>query len=294
MAESVIYLGLQFNKEGYCPSPVILPKIENHQVPTSPRDVQSFLGKINYYSTHIPNLAAVAAPLYLLTQKAVPFVWKTQHQESFEKLKAAFESNIVLTPVQPGTNFDLYTDASGVACGAALLQNNKPIVYYSKKFSPVEQRYSAHEREALPIATAIKHFRVILTGATFRLFKDHKPLNHWLTRPPVNDRHARWLVSLQDMNFDIHYVEGKYNVLADFLSRPIGAEKSSFEVLHNEVNVNAIALGVLSEKLRDAQTDSFVKSCNIEPTCLKVIDGYYITNESGRLSLLDPSEFTEV
>ena len=81
--------------------------------------------------------------------------------------KAAFESNIVLTPVQPGTNFDLYTDASGVACGAALLQNDKPIEYYSKKFSPIEQKYSAHEREALAMVTAIKHFRVILTGATF-------------------------------------------------------------------------------------------------------------------------------
>ena len=48
------------------------------------------------------------------------------------------------------------------------------------------------------------------------------------------------------------------------------------------------------KKLRDAQTDNFIKSCNIEPTGLKVINGYHFTNESGKLRLLVPPEFTEV
>ena len=45
---------------------------------------------------------------------------------------------------------------------------------------------------------------------------------------PVNDRHARWLVTLQDMTFTIHYVKGEDNVLADLMSKPDGIEKSSF------------------------------------------------------------------
>ena len=146
----------------------------------------------------------------------------------------------------------------------------------------------------MAIVSAAKHFRVILTGAVFRLFTDHKPLVQWLNRPPVNDRHARWLVTLQDMNFDIHYVEGKNNVLADLLSRPPGVEKSSFEALHKEVYVNAIALGVLSEKLREAQTDGFIESCKIEPEFHKVIDGYHFTDDSGEMRLLATPGFAEV
>ena len=140
----------------------------------------------------------------------------------------------------PGSNFDLYTDASEVACGAALLQDDKPVEFYSHRLSPVEQRYSAHEREALAIVHSIKHFKVILQGYKFRIFTDHKPLTYWLSRPSANDRHARWLVSLQDMDFSIHYVKGIDNVLADLMSRPAGVNKSSYAQLHNDIQINAI------------------------------------------------------
>ena len=293
MADSVIYLGLQFDKFGYRPSPTVLPQIEAYLVPASRKDVQSFLGKINYYRTHIPNLAKIAAPLYDLTQKTSSFVWGKKQQESFDKLKQAFKARLVLVPVRPNASFDLYTDASGIACGAVLLQEGEPVEFYSRKFSPVEQRYSAHEREALAMVVAIKHFRVILRGNTFRVFTDHKPLLYWLTRPPANDRHARWLVTLQDMTFDIHYVKGVDNVLADLMSRPTGIAKSSYEDLHDQVSINSVSMGILSERLRDAQTEEFVATCKIAPEYLKIIDGFHYTNETGHLRLLVPQEFTE-
>ena len=166
-------------------------------------------------------------------------------QEAFDKLKLAFKASLVLVPVKLGGSLDLYRDASGIVCSAVLLQKGEPIEFYSRKFSPVEQRYSAHEREALAMVTPVKHFRVILRGSTFRVYTDHQPLVYWLTHPPVNDRPARWLVALQDISFDIHYVKGIDNVLADLMSRPNGIDKSSYEELHDEVRVNAISLGVL-------------------------------------------------
>ena len=180
-----------------------MPQIESYERPTTRKHVQSFLGKINYYRAHIPNLAKIAAPLYDLTKKSNDFRWGSDEQQSFEDLKCAFKARIVLAPIRNGVEYKLYTDASGIACGAVLMQEAKPVEFYSRKFSPVEQRYSAHEREALAMVTSIKHFRVILQGNSFELYTDHQPLTYWLERPSVNDRHSRWIVALQDMDFKV-------------------------------------------------------------------------------------------
>ena len=66
---------------------------------------------------------------------------------SIRDLKVAFKARIVLVPIRVGANFKLCTNASGLACGAVLMQEDKPLEFFSRKFSPVEQRYSAHERE---------------------------------------------------------------------------------------------------------------------------------------------------
>ena len=101
--------------------------------------MQSFLGKVNYYRTHIPDLANIAAPLYGLTKKNNGFRWGQHQQVAFDKLKLAFKSRLFLV----GSTYDLYTDASGVACGAVLLQEGEPVEFYSRRLTPVEQRYSA-------------------------------------------------------------------------------------------------------------------------------------------------------
>ena len=51
-------------------------------------------------------------------------------------------------------NFTLQTDASGLGCGAKLLQNNKVVEYCSHKFSPAETRYSTNEQEGLALFMA--------------------------------------------------------------------------------------------------------------------------------------------
>ena len=100
------------------------------------------------------------------------------------------------------------------------------------------------------MVVAVKHFMVILRGNTFRVFTDHKPLLSWLTRSAANDRHARWLVTLQDMTFDIHYVKGVDNVLADLMRRPTGIAKSSYEDLHDQVSINSVTTLASAQAIR--------------------------------------------
>jgi hypothetical protein len=232
LATQITYLGMDFDQNGYRPVETCLPKIQNYSAPRDRKGIQKFLGVINYYRSHIPNLASVAAPLYHLLNKAAKFIWGDREQESFDLLKALFEQRLRLYPLDTIGKIELFTDASDVACGAVLTQDSKPIEFYSRTFTPVECRYSTFERETLAMVTSILHFRNILIGTPFTLWTDHKPLMSWLVRPPKTERHARWLVKLQDYQFEILHIEGERNVLADLMSRPDGLTKVDCQKLH--------------------------------------------------------------
>jgi hypothetical protein len=80
------------------------------------------------------------------------------------------------------------TDASPLGLGAILSQyddsdNRKIIAYASKTLSPIEQRYSQTEREALAIVWSCEHFNFYLFGQKFKLVTDHKPLELIFGKP---------------------------------------------------------------------------------------------------------------
>ena len=289
--ESIEYLGLEFSSKGYRAVQQCELKLKDMPKPRNIKEVQKFLGMVNYYRTHIPNLASLAAPLYDLCQKHKKFVWDVEHDNSFYAILDLYQKRLTLSPLKPRGCLEVYTDASDVACGAVLLQDKKPIEFYSKKFSPAEQRYSCHERETFAVVCALLHFKHILIGEEFVVFTDHKPLVYWLLRPPVNERHARWLVRVQGLNFTIRYIEGAYNFIADVLSRPKGLEKVSYQELHNHMKLNAIQLHFLSEELKNDQTDEFIKSCKLSPEVIEMHEGYKYVNQRGNLKLLIPPTF---
>ena len=289
--EQIEYLGLEFSAEGYRAVSNCELKLRDMAKPRTVKEVQKFLGMVNYYRTHIPNLAELAAPLYDLCQKSRSFEWLPEHDESFCAIIDLYQKRLSLAPLKPKGQLEVYTDASDVACGAVLLQDKRPIEFYSKKFSPAEQRYSCHERETFGLVSAVLHFRHILIGEEFVVYTDHKPLVYWLQRPPVNERHARWMVKVQGLHFTIKYVEGAYNFVADVLSRPSGLEKVSYQELHDHIKLNAIQLHFLSEELKVAQTKEFVQSCKIPESQLETHEGYQYVNHNGNLKLLIPPSF---
>ena len=289
--QTIEYLGYEFTPDGYRPLTSAWPRIEGYPPPRTRKEVQKFLGVVNYYRAHIPNFSRIASPLIELTNKSIRFEWAPRQQEAFEKLKELFQQRITLAPLQSGGEFELYTDASCVAVGAVLFQNKQIVEFYSKRLSPVEQRYSANEREAYALVCAVQHFRNILSGFHFVLWTDHKSLLSWFSRPPTSDRHAKWLVKIQDMQFTVKHVSGEDNVLADLLSRPCGVEKSTFEELHQYLHANVISLDTLTNRIKQAQTPQIAQEFKLKQEEVQVTDGAYFLTKSGNMQLLVPTEF---
>ena len=72
--------------------------------------------------------------------------------------------------------FEIYTDASSKQLGAGITQGNKPIVFFSRKLTEMQQRYSVTKIELLAIVETQKEFRGMLWGQRLKVFTNHKNL----------------------------------------------------------------------------------------------------------------------
>ena len=92
------------------------------KAPTTATKVSSFMGYVNFYQRFVENLAAIAIPLYELTQKDVKFHWSDQCHQAFEQLKIAIASEPILRQPNWEVIFHVHVDASGIALGSILAQ----------------------------------------------------------------------------------------------------------------------------------------------------------------------------
>ena len=140
-------------------------------------------------------------------------------------MKSAIVAGPILILPDPKLPFVINTDASGYAVGAVLQQDQgkglQPIAFLSKKMLDAETRYPVHEQELLAIIHALNSWRHYLHGSQFKVIvkTDHKSLQHFKTQPTLSGRQSRWLDVMADFDFDIEYIEGKTNIVADGLSR---------------------------------------------------------------------------
>ncbi|GFW66894.1 transposon Tf2-6 polyprotein [Trichonephila clavipes] len=200
--------------------------INEFPVPTDQKQIKSFLGCCNFYRRYIKNFAKRALPLTNLLRKDTPFEWTSETQEAFDDIKKAILNAPVLALPDPNAELQITTDASSRGIGAVLEQKYpnsevKPLYFFSKKLNPSQSKYNATVLEFFEIYTALNFFRPFLLGRKFKVFTDHKPLAGFLSNKNPFSKILRWKLALEEFNYDIHYIRGSLNSVADHLSRCI-------------------------------------------------------------------------
>lgn len=228
---SVQYLGHVVGRGGVATDPDKTQAVQQWPVPTTVREVRSFLGFVGYYRRFIPAFAQKAAPLHVLLRgtggkKTRSIVWTAKCEQAFLQLKQALMRAPVLAYADFALPFRLYTDASLHGLGAVLAQlqegKERVIAYASRSLHDAEkndQNYSAFKLELLALKWAVtEKFKDYLWGAKFQVFTDHRPLLH-LRTAKLGAVEQRWVAQLANFDFSLSHKPGSEHQNADALSR---------------------------------------------------------------------------
>lgn len=218
------YLGHIIEHNSVRPLKDYLTAVNNFPTPQTKKNVRQFLGKVNFHHKFIPHSAIILDPLHNLLRKDVKFVWSTECQESFDKMKKLLCSKPILRIFDPVRPIIIYTDASIKGVGAVLKQEDenglsRPVAYFSKKLSETQKKRKAIYLECLAIKEAVKYWQHWLMGKEFVVYSDHKPLENLNIKARTDEELGDLTYYLSQYNFRIKYNPGQTNQEADCLSR---------------------------------------------------------------------------
>lgn len=264
----VEYLGHVIDKHGVAADPTKIDHMLHWPRPQSLKALRGFLGLTGYYRRFIQGYGKVCQPLTLLLKKDA-FKWNSEAELAFTQLKSAMTSAPVLALPDYTKLFVLECDASGKGIGAVLMQEGKPVAYYSKAISPTRLGLSTYEKELLAVVMAVTKWRHYLLGRHFQIRTDHQSLKFLLEQRVTTLMQQKWISKLMGFDFEITYKSGKSNAAADALSRVVDDLNS---VPTSQGNLSAMVLvlcnwvGALQDSWRqDAELQQIIQNLQQDP-----------------------------
>ena len=206
-------------------------------VPQNKKELQAFLGIINYLNKFSPGMSEACEPLRKLMSSKATWTWNASYQQLFDKAKSLIKAEMCMKFYDDTKPLYLKTDASGLRLGAAQLQlsNNTncpkdtapdntilcPIAFASKSLTGAEQRYSNMECEALGILHGLEKFHHYCFGREVLVITDHKPLVLIFKKDvaTLSQRIQHILLKIHQYRVQVIYKPGPDIFIADWLLR---------------------------------------------------------------------------
>ncbi|GKT28537.1 DDE-type integrase/transposase/recombinase, partial [Aduncisulcus paluster] len=254
--KQVEYLGFLVDGEGKRVADERLAALRYMPTPKDKKGVRRLLGMLNYLRDFIQDYVQLTAPFSdLLKSPTNSITWTESEDHAWSKIVEQIEKKIVLYHFNPDLPLILRTDTSTHGIGGLLLMikdgKEYPIMFFSKKFNETEKRWCTLEQEAYALFWCMKKGKKFLWGRKFRAETDHRNLTFLLRSE--SPKIQRWRMAVAEFDFSIHHIKGKYNYVADTLSRSSEMKKQAKSV-----------------KIRDSTANSWMEKIKTEQKTLSV------------------------
>ena len=161
-----------------------------------------------------------------MTRNGQAFQWRPLHDHCFQMIKDICCRTLVLKPINPESKEPIWVICDVSIFGIEVMygqgpewQTCRPAGFLSKKFSDAQRHYRTFEHETIAILEGLLKWEDKLIGRRIHVVTDHKALEFFQTQRRLSARQTRWMEYLSRFDFDIRYVKGKLNKVADALSR---------------------------------------------------------------------------
>jgi hypothetical protein len=134
----------------------------------------------------------------------------------FEEMKALMAAEVLCAYPDHNKPFKIYTDASNYQLGACIMQDNRPVAYYSRKLNSAQCNYATIDKELLCVVATLREFQSMLLGAALHVYTDNQNI---LNVGNLSEQQLRWISCVDEYGPTIHYIEGPCNFIVDVFSR---------------------------------------------------------------------------
>ena len=161
MKQELVYLGFVLCQGNLKMDQCKVDAILNWPTPKVVIEVRSFNGLAQYYSKFIKHFSAICAPM-LDTIKGgmkIKFNWNLKENEGFETLKKRISTQPILFLPSFDKLFPVESDASYVAIGVVLSQEERPMTFHSEKLNDAKRNYSSYDLELYDLVQDLRKWR---------------------------------------------------------------------------------------------------------------------------------------
>ena len=223
--KQVEYVGRQISKDGISMSKKKINSVTDFPQPVVLTQLRSFLGLANYFRDFVPNHSNVVSPLHHMidhaAKKQSKLVWTAEGEKAYKDIKDLISKSPLLYFINDTAPIVLMTDASDYGVGGYLFQKvddkEQLVALVSKSLTVTQLKWSVIQKEAYAIAFCCKSLEALLRDRKFTILTDHKNLT--FIKEESNPMVQRWNTALQELDYDLKYVPGSQNTIADAMSR---------------------------------------------------------------------------
>ena len=225
LQKEVMFLGCRLNEQGLWANEAKIQCLLDMAHPKTRKDVQRFCGLMNFFREFVPNMAELARGMTDLLKVEGGFKFDERAQKSFEEIKEALTKPPCLVWADPEKEFHLFTDSSDSCLGYCLMQYDEqkrlhPVFFGSKCLGQSQLLWPSFCKEFYAAFVAITRLRFYLYGKKFTLHTDCQGITFSKTlKKCTTNAVLRWAIELSAFTFDIEFIPGSKNTVADTLSR---------------------------------------------------------------------------